>query len=357
LTDDIYSAANCERYAEIIREKSLSRHLMKMCSKTFKRAQEGNDPKEIIASLEGDIFKLLSSSRTSGPLSFTEAAVLYHRYLDELVQARDHPEKQVNWVTTGLADLDRIFFRWLPGSKTVIAGRPGDGKTALALKIMDHLDRMGVASVIFSLEMSPEEIMERFICLKTRIDADRLRRGQLSDEEYTRILEFDVTQSKIFIDCCNDRDVGPFEIRSKARRLILEHNIKLVVIDYVQLMRLPGFRPDQRTAEMSEISRLTKGMARELQVPVLELSQMNRNQDARADKEPELSDLRESGALEQDAHNVLFAWHPYRKDKKLPNNIASLLVKKQRGGPLGDAKVYWNGPMVTFENLTQQSAF
>ncbi|MCK9568879.1 replicative DNA helicase [Candidatus Pacearchaeota archaeon] len=348
LTDDVYSAANCERYAEIIREKYLLRLLMNMARTTYDKAsRQDGTPAELVAAIELELLKTANLEQAAEILTFQDAGLLFLKRLDEVYEARNHPEIMKTWITTGLYDLDKLIFRLEPGTVTLLAGAPGDGKTSLSIGICDDLDQRGVPTGFVSLEMKDEELVGRFMCRKTGIDHDALRRGTLSDYQYEQVCRFNFTDSKIVEKYFTGG--SPLAVRSTIRRMVRQYGIKLAVVDYVQKMNLNVGDVGNRNEELSKVSAIITDTAKECAIPIILPSQMNKQFVQRADKRPILTDIRDCGSLAADAHNVFFIWHPYRHGQG-EQNVAEIVVAKQRSGPVGIAQVYWDAARASFRS-------
>jgi replicative DNA helicase len=258
-------------------------------------------------------------------------------------------------IPTGFTDLDRLLGGLNKSDLIIIAARPGMGKTSLQNAMaLTAATKHGKRIAMFNLEMSGEQLVQRMIAAETKIDSQRLRRGQLAEQEMPIFMEAvgRLSETKIFID--DTPSITPNQLRTKCRRLYAEHGLDLVMIDYLQLMQ--GERStNNRVQEISEISRGLKGLARELNVPVLAASQLSRAVEQRAEKRPLLSDLRESGSIEQDADIVMFIYRDdYYNDASERPNIAEINVAKHRNGPTGSIDLYWHGKLATFRNLQRQ---
>jgi len=263
-------------------------------------------------------------------------------------------------VPTGFTDLDELTSGLQPSDLIIVAARPSMGKTSLVLNIAQHVGTKTNRTVgIFSLEMSKEQLFLRMLTAEARIDAQRMRRGYLGERDWGRLSQAigTLSETKIFID--DTPSIGVLEMRAKSRRLAAEHQLDLIIIDYIQLMQGRG-RFENRTLELASISRSLKGLAKELRVPVVVLSQLSRAPESRADHRPQLSDLRESGALEQDADLVMFIYREEMyADKGAPppegDGVAELIIGKQRNGPVGTVKLAFIREFTRFENLAANS--
>jgi replicative DNA helicase len=270
------------------------------------------------------------------------------RTIDQLSQSKD----VVTGLATGFVDIDEMTSGLQKGDLVIVAARPAMGKTSFCLNIAQHVAlRVGETVGLFSLEMSKEQLALRLLCADARVDAHRLRTGKLNEKDWARLAKAytDLSQSKLYID--DSATISPLEMRAKCRRLKAEFGLGLIIVDYLQLVSLAG-RVENRQQEMSAISRSMKGLAKELGVPVIALSQLSRAPEARTDRRPQLSDLRESGAIEQDADIVMFI---YREEEHKPTDenrgIAEIIIGKQRNGPTGSRKLAFIKEFTRFENL------
>ena len=344
------TASNIEYYAGIVKEKSTLRKLIRTTegiANTCYRADSGID--QILESAEKDMFDILQNNSPSDYTPINEIAV---EQLRRIAQAAKN-KGGITGVPTGFYALDYMTAGLQPSDFVLVAARPSMGKTAFVLNIAQHVavsQKMPV--LIFSLEMSQGQLFNRLLSLESKVNSQNIRTGRLTEDEWNRIGEGadTVGSSPIFIDDTPGITVG--ELRSKCRRHKLEHNIKLVIIDYLQLMTSKG-RSEGRQQEVSEISRSLKALARELDVPVVALSQLSRAVEQRPNHRPMLSDLRESGSIEQDADVVMFIYredyyHPENEEKR---NIAEIIIAKQRNGPIGTAELAWNPDFTRFLNI------
>ncbi len=344
------TASNIEYYAGIVKEKSTLRKLIRTTegiANTCYRADSGIE--QILESAEKDMFDILQNNSPSDYTPINEIAV---EQLRRIAQAAKN-KGGITGVPTGFYALDYMTAGLQPSDFVLVAARPSMGKTAFVLNIAQHVavsQRMPV--LIFSLEMSQGQLFNRLLSLESKVNSQNIRTGRLTEDEWNRIGEGadTVGSSPIYIDDTPGITVG--ELRSKCRRHKLEHNIKLVIIDYLQLMTSKG-RSEGRQQEVSEISSSLKALARELDVPVVALSQLSRAVEQRPNHRPMLSDLRESGSIEQDADVVMFIYredyyHPENEEKR---NIAEIIIAKQRNGPIGTAELAWNPDFTRFLNI------
>ncbi len=350
------TSANARSYAEIVAEKSIERRLIKINDEISSLCYEGQEPlPEILDQTEKDIFDLLQS-RTGE--DFVPIDKIVMKAL-ERIETAAKTKGEVTGVPTGFVGLDRLLCGLQPSDLILIAARPSMGKTALALNIAQYVafrKHMGVA--LFSLEMSKEQLVNRLFALESHVDAQSIRTGNLKDSDWEKLVEGAgiIGASNLIID--DTPGITVSELRSKCRKYKLEHDIQLVIVDYLQLMSgSVGKRPENRQQEISEISRSLKALARELDVPVLALSQLSRAPESRPDKRPMLSDLRESGAIEQDADVVMFLYRDeyYNPDTEFKNQ-AEVIVAKQRNGPVGTVDLAWLAEYTKFANLDRRES-
>ena len=354
LAESTPSAANVAAYAEIVRERAVLREMIAASSAIAERAYrtEGRSASELVEEAEQLVYAIGDRRRAGGgPAAIRDVLVGVMERIDELHQVEGH----VTGVTTGFIDLDRYTAGLQRGDLVVIAGRPSMGKTALALNLVESAAiRAKLAVVVFSMEMSSEQLTMRFMSSLGGIDAHKIRTGKLDDPDWPRLTSAMtmLNESKIFLD--DSADLTPTELRARCRRLKREHDVGLVVIDYLQLMHVPG-TSENRATEISEISRSLKALARELEVPVIALSQLNRSLETRSNRRPLLSDLRESGAIEQDADVILFIYRDEVYNEESPDRgKAEIIVGKQRNGPTGTAHLAFRGHIARFDNFAPE---
>jgi len=353
LVDGVPRSTNVEHYARIIKEKATLRRLIFSANRILATAYEGGEEADIILDgAERAIFEIADDKVRDGFVSLRDLA---QSSLETIEKLHAHKEL-ITGVPTGFADLDEMTSGFQPSDLIIIAARPSMGKTSLALNIAQHVGtRTDMTVGVFSLEMSKEQLFLRMLTAEARIDAHRLRGGFLGERDWGRLSQAigTLSESKIFID--DTPSIGVLEMRAKCRRLASEHRLHLAVVDYIQLMQGRG-RFENRTLELASISRSMKGLAKELNVPIVVLSQLSRAPESRSDHRPQLSDLRESGALEQDADVVLFIYREdLYADKTQPptdnQGIAELIVGKQRNGPTGIVRLAFIREFTRFENL------
>ncbi|HEY7789164.1 MAG TPA: replicative DNA helicase [Vicinamibacterales bacterium] len=355
LVDGVPRATNVEHYARIIKEKSTLRSLIYSANRILTTAYDAEDePEVILDQAEQAIFSIAEDRVGDGFVSMRTLAEGSFETIEKLHARRE----VVTGVPTGFRDLDEMTSGLQPGDLVIVAARPSMGKTALALNIAQHVGtKTDRTTGIFSLEMSKEQLFLRMLTAEARIDAHRLRGGFLGDKDWGRLATAIATlsEARIFID--DTAGLGVLEMRAKCRRLAARHNLHLIIIDYIQLMQGRG-RFENRTLEVASISRSLKGLAKELGVPIIVISQLSRAVESRSDHRPQLSDLRESGALEQDADLVIFIYRADRYDDsgEEEEGTAELIIGKQRNGPIGTVKVAFLKEYTRFENLARGGA-
>lgn len=347
------TSANVKSYANIVREKAVLRRLIKVNEEIANTCYVGKEPLEqILADTEKNIFNLLQS-RTSGefvPIRQVALNVL------EKIEIASKTQGTVTGIPTGFIDLDYKTSGMQPSDFVLIAARPSMGKTAFVLNLVDHVAvRKGLPCMVFSLEMSKEQLVNRMLAMESNVDSQKLRTGNLTDADWDAVVEGIgvIGNSKLIID--DTPGISITELRSKCRKMKLEYGLSMIIIDYLQLMSGSGSKnSDNRQQEISEISRSLKALAREMNAPVLALSQLSRACETRTDHRPMLSDLRESGAIEQDADVVMFLYRDdyYNKDTETPN-IAEVIIAKQRNGPIGTVNLLWQPEFTKFVNLAK----
>jgi len=349
LVDGVPRATNVEHYARIVKDKRVLRQLISTANGILLDAyQAEQDSGEILDRAEHAIFQIAEGRIRAGFVSLYDIA-------QDSVEAiqKAHEEKQlITGVPTGFHDLDNLTSGLQRGDLIIVAARPSMGKTSLALNIAQHVGtHTGKTVGVFSLEMSKEQLFLRMLSSEAQIDGHRLRTGFLRSDDWGRLTSALGTlgQAKVYID--DTPSIGVLEMRAKARRLSAEHGLHLLVIDYIQLMQGRG-RFDNRTQELGAISRSLKGLAKELDVPIVVLSQLSRAPESRSDHRPQLSDLRESGALEQDADVVLLIYREdaYNKEPGENENVAEIIIAKQRNGPTDTVKLAFIRERTRFEN-------
>ena len=347
------TSANIKSYANIVRNKAVLRRLIKANEEIANTCYAGKEPLEtILAVTEKTIFDLLQN-RNSG--DFVPIRQVAMNVLEKIEEASKN-QGTVTGIPTGFIDLDYKTSGLQPSDFILIAARPSMGKTAFVLNLVDHIAvKKGLPAMVFSLEMSKEQLVNRMLAMESNVDSQKLRTGTLSDSDWDAVVEGIgvIGNSKLIIDDTPGISIG--ELRSKCRKMKLEYGLSVVIIDYLQLMSGSGKSGDNRQQEISEISRSLKGLARELNAPVIALSQLSRACETRQDHRPMLSDLRESGAIEQDADVVMFLYRDdyYNKDTDMPN-IAEVIIAKQRNGPIGTVNLVWRPEYTKFANMAKQ---
>ncbi|TMH75488.1 MAG: replicative DNA helicase [Betaproteobacteria bacterium] len=360
LAQNTPSAANIRRYAEIVRERAVLRRLVTVGEEIAVSALEpqGRDAKQILDEAEGKVFRIAEQGARDRA-GFVRLEPLLTRVVERIQELFERAGgSDVTGVPTGFADLDSKTCGLQAGDLIIIAGRPSMGKTALALNIGEHVAiDLGMPVAVFSMEMGASQVALRMLGSVGRIDQQRLRTGRLNDEDWPRLSEAieRMHAAPLYID--ETPALNALELRARARRLAREYRqLGLVVVDYLQLMSASAVG-ENRATEISEISRSLKALAKELKVPVIALSQLNRTVETRTDKRPVMSDLRESGAIEQDADLILFiyrdeVYNPDTSDK----GVAEIIIGKQRNGPIGRVNLRFGGEFTRFDNLASGSS-
>ena len=363
LAQNTPSAANIRRYAEIVRERAVMRQLVEVGSGIADSAfnPQGRDATQLLDEAENRIFQIAEGGKRSSE-GFVDIKILLPKVADRIdfLFQRDNPSA-VTGVPTGFSDLDNMTSGFQPGELVIVAGRPSMGKTSFALNIAENvaLDT-GLPVAVFSMEMAATQLAMRLIGSVGRLDQHRMRTGQLEDEDWVRLTTAlgKLNEAPIHID--EGASLTSFDVRARSRRLHRQcGRLGLIVVDYLQLMSAPANRQSEnRATEISEISRSLKALAKELDVPVVALSQLNRSVEQRPDKRPVMSDLRESGAIEQDADLILFI---YRDEVYNPDSadkgMAEIIIAKQRNGPIGRIKLTFLGQHTRFENYASGGAY
>ena len=350
LVDGVPKSTNVEYYAKIVKEKATLRSLIGSANKILTTAYQAEvEPEVQLDQAESEIFQIADGRLTEGFQSLKDLVPGGIETLEKL----ENQQGGFTGVPSGFTELDRLTSGFQPSDLVIIAARPAMGKTSLALNIAQHVGTKTEKTVgVFSLEMSKQALFLRMLTSEARIDAHKFRNGFLGSEEYKKMSEALNTlgEAKVFID--DSTSVSVLEMRAKARRLKSEHGLHLLIIDYLQLMQGRG-RFENRNLELASISRSLKGLAKELEVPVVALSQLSRAPESRSEHRPQLSDLRESGALEQDADVVLFIYREDQYDRKPENeNTAEVIIGKQRNGPVGTVRLAFLKEITRFENQT-----
>lgn len=345
------TSANIKSYAEIVREKSIMRRLIKVNEETANACYLQNQPlEEILEDAQKQVFALAETGNSEEYVPIKQVVL---NALD-VIERASKTKGTVTGIPTGFIDLDYKLSGLQRSDLVLIAARPSMGKTAFVLNIAQHVAfKQNLPVAIFSLEMSKEQLINRMFSLESSVDAQKLRTGQLNDQEWERLIESAgvIGKSKLMID--DTPGISIAELRSKCRRMKQENGLSMIIIDYLQLMSGSGGRSsDSRQQEISDISRSLKAVARELSVPVLALSQLSRAVEQRPDHRPMLSDLRESGAIEQDADVVMFIYRDdYYNHDSPDKGISEIIIAKQRNGPIGTVQLAWLPEYTKFANL------
>lgn len=354
LANNTPSVANVSAYADIVREKSVQRQLIAVATEIADAAYNpgDRDVAELLDFAESKVFAIAEQTGSDGGPEVIKS--ILSRAV-ERIDTLYHSDAAITGLPTGLSDLDELTSGLQPSDLVIVAGRPSMGKTTLAMNIVEHAVMQGNKPVlVFSMEMPADSLAMRMMSSLGRIDQHKIRTGKLSDDDWPRITSavHMLSESSLFVD--DTPALTPGEMRARARRVMKEHGqLGLIVVDYLQLMKCPGFKADNRTAEISEISRSLKSLAKELQVPLIALSQLNRSLEQRQDKRPVMSDLRESGAIEQDADLICFIYRDEVYNEDSPDKgCAEILIAKQRNGPIGKVRVAFLGKYTRFEDLS-----
>ncbi len=356
LAQNTPSASNVAAYADIVRERSILRQLLATGTDIANSAfnVEGRETKDLLDAAEQLVFQIAEQGiRGKGPVLVSDLLPAATERIDKLY----HSKNLITGLPTGFTDLDEMTSGLQPGDMVIIAGRPSMGKTTFAMNIAEYAAIKGTKPVlIFSMEMPAEQLIMRMLSSLGRIDQHHLRRGNLKDEDWARISSAVsmLSEANMYID--DTPALTPIEMRARARRVARGNDgLGLIVIDYLQLMRVGGYR-ENRATEISEISRSLKALAKELHTPVMALSQLNRGLEARTDKRPIMSDLRESGAIEQDADVIAFIYRDevYHEDSP-DKGMAEIIIRKQRNGPIGDFRLTFSGQYTRFDNFVPSS--
>ena len=350
LVNAVPTSATVKYYAQIVQEKAVMRRLIKINEEIADTCYLGSESLDVVLEdTEKKIFNLLQTRVTSDYVPIKDVVL---RALERIEQA-SKTQGTVTGIPTGFVDLDYKLSGLQPSDLILVAARPSMGKTALVLNIAQYVAfHEHMCTAIFSLEMSKEQLVNRLFSLESRVDAQALRTGNLSDSDWEKLIEGAGTigNSELIID--DTPGISIAEMRSKCRKYKLEHDLKLIIIDYLQLMSGSGRGSDSRQQEISDISRSLKALARELSVPVIALSQLSRAVEQRPDHRPMLSDLRESGAIEQDADVVMFIYRDdyYNHDSEM-KGISEIIIAKQRNGPIGTVNLVWLPQYTKFANM------
>ena len=351
LVEAVPAAANVEHYAEIAREKAIVRELLQTARQIQESAGRGDQKsRELLDEAQAMILRIAEEGTRGAVAPISEVLKTTFERID---QSRGR-EGMLTGLSTGFADLDELTSGLQPGELIIVAARPSMGKTTLSLNILEHIGvDLGMPGIIFSLEMSREQLARNMLCARARIDSHRLRRGRLSASEMPRLSQHvgDLSDAPIFID--DTPGLNAFELRAKVRRLKASRGCRIAIIDYLQLLHGP--RAESRQIEISHISRSLKGLAREMNIPIIAVAQLNRQVETRDDKRPRMADLRESGSLEQDADVVMLLHRPayYQSDSTEDDGRAELIIAKQRNGPTGKVNLTFLRQFMRFESSTE----
>ena len=347
------TSVNVAHYAEIVYKNSLLRKLIKVTEEISLNCYAGESTLEDVLQLtEKKVFDLLQKRHVSDSTDIKQVIIS----VVESIAAASKSGGTVTGIPTGFHDLDYKMAGLQNSDLILIAARPSMGKTAFALNIAEYVTvKKNVTTAIFSLEMSKEQLAKRILAMNSRVDSQKLRTGDLSDQEWGDIVDSAriIGGTNLVID--DTPGISVTELRSKCRKLKLEKNLGLVMIDYIQLMTAGSKHSESRQQEISEISRSLKALAREINAPIIALSQLSRKVESRDDKRPMLSDLRESGAIEQDADVVMFIYRDeyYNKDTETPG-VTEIIIGKQRNGPIGTVKLGWKSELTKFVNIERE---
>ena len=348
------SAANIVAYADIVRERAVTRELIAVANEIAEAAYDpqGRTSADLLDFAETKVFKIAEqrANKSEGPERIHS---VLEKTVDRIEKLYQQPHDGVTGVSTGFTDLDKMTAGLQPSDLIIVAARPSMGKTTFAMNLAENAAMTeDKPALIFSLEMPSDQLMMRMLASLGRIDQTKIRTGQLDDEDWARLsstMGLLIEKGKMFID--DAAGLTPTDVRSRARRIARDHGgISMIMIDYLQLMRVPALS-DNRTLEISEISRSLKALAKELKVPVVALSQLNRGLEQRSDKRPINSDLRESGAIEQDADLIMFIYRDevYNDDSEF-KGMAEIIIGKQRNGPIGRIPLTFQGKFSRFDN-------
>ena len=353
LAENMPSVANIRGYAKIIRDNSILRNLITVGSDIVEGAflPKGKDAQQLLDEMEAKLFAIAESE--SNRLGYKDFQAVIAQVVRDLEERGQNPGT-VTGLSTGFTDLDNLTTGLHGGELVIVAGRPSMGKTALAMNIAEACGvEQNKAVAIFSMEMGSEQIVTRLLGAVSKVNQQKMRTGKMDEDDWAKIADGlgRLNEAPLFID--EGSALNSYELRARARRLhrSTEGGLGLIVVDYIQLMSALGGQGENRATEISEISRSLKSLAKELNVPVVALSQLNRNVDSRPDKRPQMSDLRESGAIEQDADVIMFIYRDEVYNPDSPDKgIAEIILAKQRSGPIGTVKLTFVGEFTRFEN-------
>ncbi len=351
LTENIITSKNVEAYCNIIREKSILRKLINASNEIIEKGyRENEEVQKIIELAETRIFAISQNRNIN---TFTEIKDVLLEVFNQL-EERAMNKGSLTGITTGYDDLDRMTSGLQRSDLILLAARPSMGKTALALNIAMNAVKTGISVALFSLEMSKEQYVQRIISMESMVESNKMRTGNLNDDDWNRLLSVMSTISNYQVYIDDTASITLFEMMSKCRRLKMEKGLDMIIVDYLQLMSGSG-KNDNRQQEISDISRGLKAMARELNCPVVALSQLSRAPELRTDHRPIMSDLRESGAIEQDADVVMMLYRDeyYHKDESDKKGISEVIITKQRNGPVGTVELAWISQFTKFGNISK----
>lgn len=345
------TAANIEYHAHIVEEKALLRNLIHTATRIANLGYEGGeDVERLIDEAETMLLQLTEHRSLSAFIPLKELLIQVLKYIEERYKNRD----SISGVSSGFKDVDSLCCGMQPGDLLIVAGRPAMGKTSFALTIAHHVAvKHQLPVAVFSLEMSKEQLVQRIICAEAMVDQQKVRSGYLSEEDWASLTRAAVTLARAPLYIDDSALLSVRQVRAKVKRLQMEKGLGLIVIDYLQLMQA-NRRVENRQQEITEISRSLKGLAKDLKVPVLALAQLSRQVEQRQDKKPIMSDLRDSGSIEQDADVVMFIYRDeyYRPDTE-KKGITEIIVAKQRNGPTGTVELYFSKEFTRFMNLAK----
>jgi replicative DNA helicase len=352
LVESVVSAAAVAYHAEIVRDRAIQRQLLETCLDISRLAYENSgEARELLDDAERRIFEIARLGKQASAISITD---ILHQTFERIDRLRE-AEGRLTGLATGFIDLDDITAGLQDGELIIIAARPSMGKTSLAINFSERVASSGKPVVLFSLEMSSQQVIQNMLCCRAQIDSQALRRGRITDQQYRRLQEQaeSLYEADMFVDDTPGLTISG--LRARCRRLKQKENISLVVLDYLQLMS-GGSKVESRQQEIANISRGLKGLARELDIPVVALSQLNREVESRDNHRPRMSDLRESGAIEQDA-DVIMLLHreEYYNPSEENAGLAQIIVAKQRNGPTGDVTLRFFREYMRFENFQRRS--
>jgi replicative DNA helicase len=349
VAESVPTAANVDYYTRIVKEKSMLRQLARVSHEILRQAcDETGDIGEKLDIAEQQIFAVTEKKITGS------AVAIKHLITETFESIESRKGSHITGLPTGFLELDQLLCGLHPGEMIIVAGRPSMGKTSFALNIAEHIGADdNKPTAIFSLEMGRQQLVERILCCRAKVDSQEVRRGMISTEQHATLMQVggELYEKPIFID--DTPGLTPLMLRAKCRRLRSQHHIQCVFVDYLQLMGLGG-QTESRQQEISTISRYFKALARELEIPVVVLSQLNRSPEGREDHRPRMSDLRESGSIEQDADVVLLLHREdyYSKSEDDKTNIAEVIVAKQRNGPTDTVKLNFDGRFTRFQDAS-----